>query len=184
MDDKEKKKQENIKIALIIVIVILVIVITLGLVLAFQGEAEKAAEEDKEKKRKRLQELEIKIKPLAKTRSELAQREKTVFLGIRFLVGLGIVVLNVLLWYYFNTEKQLGQQVTYNEAALLIYSFIAFILSGTPTKFMLAMKKGATSVVKIGKKHILTELVELEKERDSLKAELGLINQHEVLHQI
>jgi uncharacterized membrane protein len=62
--------------------------------------------------------------------------EKWIYLVSRTLIAIGILLANVIYWKWYNQKFDLGEQLNFNEVYILIYSFLAFIIAGTPTKFV------------------------------------------------
>lgn len=66
---------------------------------------------------------------------------KLVLILGRMLIVICLLTYNYVLYFKYNSDQfDLSKQLNYNEALLLSYSFICFILYGSVTKFVVAMK--------------------------------------------
>lgn len=172
-------KKWGVKEWLIFILVVILVVATVGLILSAIGEKEKRAEEQPPDNitriKKRIDELDKLIKPLAEKRDQLRHAEKRFMIRVRVLIAAGILGGNLGFWFLLNTKGELGTQLNFNEAWLLAYSFVGFIISGTPARFAISIKKGAVKWLNKEHQPMLIELVSYEEERKMLIEELQVL---------
>lgn len=65
-----------------------------------------------------------------------SKNEKWIYLISRSIIGLILLSINFIYWRFYNLNFKLSEQLNLNEAIILVYSFCAFIIAGTPTKFV------------------------------------------------
>lgn len=122
-------------------------------------------EEEKKEKQKLLLQVEERINYIEGKKVSILKREKTVFISARFLIGMALVGVNI--WYLKenNLPFALDKQLNINGAVVLIYSFLAFITYGTPSRFVTALKNKISFYLK--RKHIdlIEELEPLRNQR-------------------
>jgi hypothetical protein len=59
-----------------------------------------------------------------------------IYITARTLIGLLLGFSNFLFYWYWNSPIDYNNQINFNEVLILAYSFIAFVIAGTPTKFV------------------------------------------------
>lgn len=165
----EQKWYDKVETVIAIVLIILII----GLVILYFAEKskkEKKKPTKEELKKKRLEDIQARIKVLEPQKEQLQQTEKKYFFWARFIIGLILVTLNALYLYFDNwTDFNLGDQLNINAGIALIYSFVAFILYGSPSALVRAIKKRASQVFLRNHIHVLTELQELKEEEKEIE---------------
>jgi TM2 domain-containing membrane protein YozV len=174
---KENKTLKTALTIILIVIVIVLIIITVGWLFSKlnKSDNEDAAfeyqEDDLEAKKKKLKGIEYKITPLESIKVQIEKTEKKYLIAARLVIGFFMICLNVLFahyFIYFDGTFELNKILSFNSAVLLCYSFIAFLLYGTPGSFVAALKNTITNYLTKKHIHTLTELEKLIKERDML----------------
>lgn len=168
----------------LIVFVIVLIIITVGWFFSKLNktdyeEAVVVEDEDElEIKKQRLKEVEDKIASLELKKVQIQKTEKRYLITARVVIGVGMLLINA--WFankyiYFNDTFELNKILSFNSAILLCYSFVAFMLYGTPANFVAALKNIISNFLK--NKHVdtLTELEKLIKERDTLFKEIEVL---------
>lgn len=137
-------------------------------------------EEELKEKRSLLNKVEDRIKFIEGKKVSILKREKAVFISARFLIGIILIGVNV--WYLkeYNLPFALDKQLNINGAVVLVYSFLAFITYGTPSRFVTALKNKISFFLK--RKHIdlIEELEPLRNQRvllieDIKQLELNLL---------
>lgn len=187
MSEPNRNKRSRLLNILIIIGVVVLIILTIGWIInetekqnAIKGPDEDDKklpdlEEVKKKLKLRLSEVEARIKFIENRKIEIITKEKKILIAARLIIGLKLLALNGLFLYFFNWPFKLDAQLNINGAILLVYSFLAFITYGTPTRFINALKSKIAYYLK--KKHIdiIEELEPLRLERDRLIKEIDLL---------
>jgi hypothetical protein len=62
--------------------------------------------------------------------------ERWIYLTARTLIALLLIFSNLLFYWFWNRPIDYNNQINFNEVLILGYSFVAFIIAGTPTKFV------------------------------------------------
>ena len=62
--------------------------------------------------------------------------EKWIYLISRSIIAIILVVLNLMYFNFRFINFDLSTQLNFNEAIILSYSFVAFMIAGTPSKFV------------------------------------------------
>ena len=155
------------------------IIILLGIVF-FIGELfdDKSAKETKDiepkhkpenKLKKKKERLALVVSRIAELNPQRKKIERRILIGTRWVIAIGLVAYNIIcLWLAYDWNFDLGNQMNVNGAAVMLYSFTAFILYGTPDNLVKEFKR--KSKLRLKRKHIpmLSELKNLEQERDDL----------------
>jgi len=76
------------------------------------------------------------------------------------LIGVNLYYLE----YYSCGKLNPGDQLNFNGAIVLFYSFVAFILYGTPSALVAAIKNKASKIFLRNHIHVFTELEQLRNE--------------------
>lgn len=170
-----KRKSENIFLLEIIIGVFAVIGFIFFIGQLFENkkeslprEVETKPENSLEKKKKRLSDLERYIAKLSPHRNQLEITERNIYLWSRIAIAIGFIGLNISYLYYSNWLFDLGAHVNLNGAIILVYSFFAFIIYGTPETMARAIREKTGKLLKRKHIHILSELKEFEKEKEHL----------------
>ena len=142
------------------------IIILLGIVF-FIGELfdDKSAKETKDiepkhkpenklkKKKERLALVVSRIAELNPQRKKIFKIERRILIGTRWVIAIGLVAYNIIcLWLAYDWNFDLGNQMNVNGAAVMLYSFTAFILYGTPDNLVKEFKR--KSKLRLKRKHI------------------------------
>lgn len=132
-------------------------------------------EEEKKQKQKRLAECEERIQYIEERKKSITKKEKIIFISARAVIGLFLIAINLCYLGYYDWQFSLDKQLSINGAVLLLYSFLAFISYGTPTRLVTALKNKIAYFLK--KKHIvlIEELEPLRVEQNKLKEVLTTI---------
>ncbi|MHB1105017.1 MAG: hypothetical protein ACYCZ2_01535 [Lutibacter sp.] len=183
-----KRKQENWSLGEIIIGVIAVIGIIFFIGELFGNnkeedlkESETQPEKDLDKKKKRLTIVTTKIEELNPQRNKLIKTERIILVGSRVVIATILVTVNIAYFWFNNWHFDLGAQLNINGAILLSYSFVAFIIYGNPDTLVKEVKRKSKKRLKRKHIHILSELENLEKEKDVLIME---IEELEVLEKV
>jgi hypothetical protein len=131
-----------------------------------------AIEEEKKQKQTRLTQCEERIQYIEERKISITKKEKIILISSRALIGLFLVSVNA--WYmaYYNWPFSLEKQLSINGAILLVYSFLAFVTYGTPTRLINALKNKIAYYLKKKHIHVIEELEPLKTERIKLKEEI------------
>lgn len=141
-----------------------------------QKELEPQLSEEEQLKR-RLKQTQDRIKELEPQREELIRTEKRYFFWARFTIGCILLVVNGLYLFFDNWHQfDLGKQLNINAAIVLVYSFFAFILYGTPNRLVNAIKKKTSDYFLRKHKHIIFELQYLKEQEKEI---IAYLNQYE-----
>lgn len=133
-----------------------------------------------EKKIQRLNVVDEQISELTPKRKRAIKAEKRILIWARIVIAFGFVLLNI--WYYITFNRSmfdLGNQMNINGVVVMLYSFIAFVIHGTPEKFIRNIK--LNTKIYLRRKHLplLSELKSLENEREQLLKEIELLEQNQ-----
>lgn len=135
-------------------------------------ESEPLPEKDLDKKKKRLTIVTTKIEELNPQRNKLIKTERIILVGSRVVIATILVTMNIAYFWFNNWHFDLGAQLNINGAILLSYSFVAFIIYGNPDTLVKEVKRKSKKRLKRKHIYILSELENLEKERDILIMEV------------
>lgn len=158
-NDQEKKEQNRWFLIIAVVFFLIALILTVGLISkAFKEPKNELTEEEKEQQREetrqrelltlkaKLAQIENEIKALDGKINKIISHEKNVLLAARICVGL-ILIAADLIYYYTGEEKEiLTDLLKFNSAIVAVYSFVAFISHGTPSKFAAYLKKGVKKI--------------------------------------
>lgn len=162
---------------------IVAIILIIGLViLYFADKAKQEKKKPKEEKpeKSRLQIVQERITELEPQKQILLSREKRYFFIARLIIAIILVTINWLYLRYDNwTNFSLGDQLNINAGIVLTYSFVAFILYGSPSALVKAIKRRASQVFLRNQIHVLSELEQLEEEEANIQNEMNEIDKLE-----
>lgn len=102
--------------------------------------------------------------------------EKWIYITARTLIGLLLVLSNFIFFWFWNKPIDFNNQINFNEVLLLGYSFLAFIIAGTPTKFVKLLRntiynwRKREHVGKINIEEIKMEIAQIEERIQKQKA--------------
>ncbi|MGM5470647.1 hypothetical protein ACS386_10240 [Flavobacteriaceae bacterium LMO-SS05] len=137
-------------------------------------EPVKILPEDKLKsKRQRLEEVNNKLNELRPQKAELKRIEKIIYKWSRAVIAMGFIVTNIVVLVINNWTFNLGTHLNVNGAIVTIYGFFAFIIYGSPSELVKAIKEKTANYLKKKHIHTLTELKELEQEHRTLLKEIS-----------
>lgn len=74
--------------------------------------------------------------------------ERLIYIVARSLIALVLIFINYFFYLYYNHEFDLNKQMGINNAIILIYSFTAFAIAGTPTRFVKLIRESVYSLNK------------------------------------
>lgn len=173
--NKETKWVDSIAIVIAIVAFILLIGLIIYAVLE-KNKKEKGVSQQQQQKLW-LDQIQARIKELEPQKELLIRTEKRYFFWARLTIGCLLFLVNCLYLYFYNwVNFNLGNQLNINGAIVLVYSFAAFILYGSPTRLVNAIKKNASQFFLRKHMHILYELQYLKEQEKEL---IAYLNQHE-----
>ena len=118
--------------------------------------------------------LNIKIDELIPQKKQLERNQRRILLWTRITIGIILILSN--LWYLdmnINYRETLGDQLNFNGAILLIYSFLAYIFYGSIPNFVDKIKKSAINILLKKKINIVSELDIYIKEKSKLLNEIN-----------
>ncbi len=153
MENSNKKKEFNrLLIYIVVIFVLVILILSAGAIsIPLKETKNEISEEEKERLREEerhrqiitlkaeLATIESEIDPLDKKILNLKGKEKKVLLIARIVVGLSIIALDY--WYYKSGHQDIFLDLLkFNSALVSVYSFIAFICHGTPSKFATFLK--------------------------------------------
>ena len=72
--------------------------------------------------------------------------EKVIYFTARTVIALIVLVINYLYWLNYNADFDLNKQAGVNNILILGYSFLAFVIAGTPKKFVEITRKTVLSL--------------------------------------
>lgn len=84
----------------------------------------------------RLKELKEQKEAYEKGLLKATNNERWIYIVARTLIAILLVLSNFLFFWYWNKPIDYNNQINFNEVLILGYSFIAFIIAGTPTRFV------------------------------------------------
>lgn len=102
--------------------------------------------------------------------------EKWIYITARTLIGLLLILSNFIYFWFWNKPIDFNNQINFNEVLLLGYSFLAFIIAGTPTKFVKLLRitiynwRKREHVGKINIEEIKMEIAQIEERIQKQKA--------------
>jgi hypothetical protein len=136
---------------------------------AEEPEEPKKLEDPLKLAKERLVIVKEKISELAPLENGLKKTERIIFRSSRITVGVVILCLNGL-WFHLHLSRQfdLGEILNFNESLLLLYAFVAFLIYGTPGRFVKAMKNKISGYLARNHLGILGELKVFRKEEKEL----------------
>jgi hypothetical protein len=76
------------------------------------------------------------------------KNERLIYIVARSLIAILLLGINYYFFLFFNYEFDLNKQMGINNALILIYSFTAFAIAGTPTKFVKLIRESVYSLNK------------------------------------
>lgn len=169
MVNKKNKNSSSTKRFIKIVLIILLVFLFVGIVYNyFQSKKPKSDEEKlKELKEQRLAYDNGVLKALT--------NEWWIYIIARSIIALFVILVNYVFYRYWNNPINYNNQISLNEALLLGYSFLAFIIAGTPTKFVELLRTtiynwrkrehvGAINIDEVNKEiELLEELLKKQK---------------------
>ena len=167
-NNSEQKWYDKVETVIAIVLVILLV----GLIFYFlkdKSKKEPKKPSKEELKKNRLEEIQARIKTLEPKKEQLEKTERKYFLFARLVIGAILLTLNGLYLYFDNLKDfSLGDQLNINGGIALIYSFVAFLLYGSPNALVKAIKTRASQIFLRNHIHVLTELEDLQKEEKEI----------------
>jgi hypothetical protein len=147
-----------------------------------ENEKQPKPQDKLQKKKERLEIVKSKIAELNPLRKKIFKTERRIFIGTRIVIATGFIIYNVLcLWLVYGWKFDLGEQMNINGAAVMLYSFIAFLLYGTPDNLVKEFKRKSKQRLK--HKHIpmLSELKSLENEQKKLVIDIKNLEQEQLI---
>lgn len=126
-------------------------------------------------KRVKLVEVEAKISQLQPYKDQLNKTENRIYLWARIVIAIMFVGLNMLGLALNNWQIDLGQHLNINGAIVLVYSFFAFIIYGTPDKLVRGIKLKTKKYLRQKHIHTLSELKSLEHEKKELTQQIDTL---------
>lgn len=182
-NNSEQKWYDKVETVIAIVLVILLV----GLIFYFlkdKSKKEPKKPTKEELKKNRLEEVQERIKILEPKKEQLEKTERKYFLFARLVIGAILLTLNGLYLYFDNLKDfSLGDQLNINGGIALIYSFVAFLLYGSPNALVKAIKTRASQIFLRNHIHVLTELEDLQKEEKEILLFLKEIDDKKKLDQ-
>jgi hypothetical protein len=161
----------NAQSVVIAILLVLFIALTLG---AFYKTPQQLNKKDLKKRstqkllveeKEKLKEIERKIKQLENRKNELELREKRIMLGSRLGLGALLVAGNLVYLSTANQDFDLGNQLNFNSAILLIYGFAGFLLYGSLQKLVRRVKAAVVGQLRKKDIHIWHESEVLKSEK-------------------
>lgn len=175
----------------LIVLAIIAVFVTWGIITKDIQREEKNLEDEKqarlkdlveEDEKKRLEEELLKVNNrLAKLEPEAekksAKMTKVLFVA-RILIGLALAIANF--WFYLflgyydiSFGDKVSSLLNFDESILLVYSFVALIAHGSPSKFSEALKKRVLRELRKGHLDAVREIKELYLQQEIILKKLS-----------
>jgi len=133
----------------------------------------KFPEDELKNKKNRLEEVNKKLNELRPQETALKNTEWTIYRWSRAIIAMGFVTTNVVVLIINNWAFDLSTHLNVNGGIVTIYGFFAFIVYGSPTYLIRAIKEKTANYLKKKHIHTLTELKELEQEFKTLNLEIS-----------
>lgn len=91
--------------------------------------------------------------------------EKIIYLTARTLIAVFLLIFNYLYWKKYNMDFDLSKQAGVNNIIILCYSFLAFVMAGTPKKFVELMRQTILNM----NRRLLVGKIDIEKVEQDIK---------------
>jgi hypothetical protein len=174
MNDKSKKFWKNVLITIVVIAIIILTILSLGLI--FRKEKKEDIQiKEVDENQKRLEEIECRIAEIELRKKATEKTKKRIFLFARIGISLIILIINYLYIFIYKKHFTLSYLLNFNYFILLSYSFIAFIIYGTPSKLVSSLKYMIVQILRRNRIDITEELEKLTKERTFIKSKMEIL---------
>lgn len=129
MSNQKNERNAFLKVVIIILIILSVLLLA-GIFWDWYKSAKKQSDQD------RLNELRDQKIAYENGIQKAVKNEWWIYIIARTLVALIIILLNFIFYWKWNDPLDYNLQINFNEVLVLGYSFLAFIIAGTPAKFV------------------------------------------------
>ena len=157
-----------------VLIVILVILIIGALIDAYLRWKEKNLTDEE-----KLERLKKDHNRYLKGNNKAFINEKWIYFTSRTIIAIGLLSWNIR-FYYVTTNQDLSKVLNMDEVIILVYSFLAFAIAGTPSRFVKSLRRWILNIQKgwhVGK----LDITLINKEIEEL--EFKITQKHVVFHQ-